>query len=66
LIGYTVDQAASELGVSGRRVRALIASVNKSLLAQGRPQIEKHGRDWSILPWQLDLMRDRKPGRPSK
>lgn len=54
----TVDQAAGELGVTSRRVRALIA--DERLPAQ------KVGRDWLIRSKDLDKVRDRKPGRPPK
>lgn len=52
----TVEQAAGELGVTSRRVRALIK--DERLPAQ------KVGRDWLIRRQDLDKVRDRKPGRP--
>lgn len=52
----TVDQAADELGVTPRRVRALIKAE--------RLAAEKVGRDWLIKPKDLEAVRDRKPGRP--
>jgi site-specific DNA-methyltransferase (adenine-specific) len=53
----TVVQAASELGVSTQRVRALIAAK--------RLRAEKVGT-WVITRSALDLVRVRKPGRPRK
>ena len=52
----SVKQAAEMLGVSGRRVRALIAA--KRLPAQ---QI---GGVWIINAKDLKLVSERKPGRP--
>lgn len=54
----TVDQAAGELGVTARRVRALIKDE--------RLRAEKVGRDWLIRKRDLDAVRERKPGRPAK
>jgi excisionase family DNA binding protein len=56
----TVEQAAAALGVTVRRVRALI-------LAERLPA-EKIGRDWMIRPAALRLehIKNRKPGRPKK
>jgi excisionase family DNA binding protein len=54
----TTKEAAARLGVIPARVRALIAA--KRLPAQ------KVGRDWLIKEKDLELVRDRKPGRPSK
>lgn len=54
----TVDQAATELGVSARRVRALITDE--------RLPAEKVGRDWLIKPGDLAKVKERKPGRPRK
>ena len=48
-------QAATALGVSPRRVLALIEA--------GRLPAKKIGRDWIIEEQDLDLVRDRKPGR---
>lgn len=53
---YTTDQAAEELGVTRRRVLALIKA--KRLSA------EKWGRDWKISASALDEVRERKPGYP--
>lgn len=53
----TTEQAAAELGVSVRRIQALIAS--------GKLSAKKNGRDWSITPAALAKVKDRKPGRPS-
>lgn len=52
----TVVEAAKELGVSERRVTAMIGS--------GRLKAKKFGRAWMIDPADLDAVRDRKPGRP--
>ena len=54
----TSTEAATILGVSERRVRALIAS--------GALSATKHGRDWHITPHALDSVKERKPGRPRK
>lgn len=54
----TTPQAAEQLGISTRRVRALIAA--------GRVPAERLGRDWIIAEPDLDAVRDRKPGRPKK
>jgi len=54
----TTKQAAEILGVTTRRVLTLIHS--------GRLAAEKHGRDWAIRPEDLELVKERKPGRPFK
>lgn len=54
----TVDQAADELGVTARRVRAMIAD--------DRLPAEKVGRDWLIKKADLVKVKERKPGRPRK
>lgn len=54
----TTTQAARELGVSPRRIQALIAS--------GRLPAELIGRDWHIEARDLKAVRVRKPGRPAK
>jgi len=54
----TTVEAAQSLGITPRRVRALIAS--KQLPA------EKRGRDYFIDPKDLTLVKNRKPGRPKK
>jgi excisionase family DNA binding protein len=54
----TTKQAAETLGVTPRRVLQLI--YNKRLPA------EKHGRDWAIKAEDLELVRNRKIGRPSR
>src|SRR5258705_9689455 len=54
----TTVEAAQSLGITPRRVRALIA--NKQLPAQ------KLGRDYFIDPKDLTLVKNRKPGRPKK
>ncbi len=53
---YTTLTAAAELGISPRRVRAMIQA--------GRLPARQAGRDWLITPAALDTVRDRKPGRP--
>lgn len=52
----TTQVAADELGVSRRRVQAMIRA--------GRLPATKYGRDWLISSADLDAVRDRKPGRP--
>ena len=54
----TSKEASEELGVSVRRVLALIK-------AEKLPA-HKLGRDWVIRRSDLDLLRGRKPGRPPK
>ncbi len=54
----TTEQAAVELGVSPRRVRYLINGE--------RLPATRKGRDWLINRADLALVRDRKPGRPSR
>jgi excisionase family DNA binding protein len=56
----TVAEAARELGVIDRRVRALIDG------GFGRLPAVKVGRDWMILPSDLEKVRERKAGRPRK
>lgn len=52
----TTTEAATRLGVSPRRVQALIKA--------GRLPAQKLGRDWMIRAQDLKLVEDRKPGRP--
>jgi excisionase family DNA binding protein len=52
----TTTTAAVKLGVTPGRVRAMIAA--------GRLQAIRAGRDWLIEPEALATVRDRKPGRP--
>lgn len=54
----TTKQAAKILGVSVRRVLQLIYD--------RRLPAEKHGRDWAIKAGDLELVKERKPGRPQK
>jgi excisionase family DNA binding protein len=54
----STSQAATELGISTRRVQTLIAS--------GRLKAERVGREWLIAPADLEAVRVRKPGRPPK
>ena len=51
-------QAAAALGISPRRVLALIES--------GRLPAKKLARDWIIKKSDLKLVSIRKPGRPKK
>ena len=54
----TATQAAERLGVNASRVRALIAA--------GRLDAQKIGRDWLIEEHALDAVAERKPGRPKR
>lgn len=54
----TTKQVAQILGISTRRVLQLIYD--------GRLPAEKHGRDWAIKVEDLELVKERKPGRPPK
>ena len=54
----TTNQAAEKLGVSRRRVLAMIT--NKQLPA------DKFGDAYMIDEKDLQLVKDRKPGRPKK
>jgi excisionase family DNA binding protein len=54
----TTQEAAARLGISAIRVRQLIGA--------GRLPAEKFGRDYMIKEEDLDLVADRKPGRPRK
>lgn len=51
----TVEQAAKQLKISARRVRALIAA--------GRIKAEKMGRDWIIT--DVSGAKTRTPGNPN-
>jgi excisionase family DNA binding protein len=53
---FTTTTAAAELGVTPGRVCAMIAA--------GRLQATRVGRDWLIRSKALNAVRDRKPGRP--
>lgn len=53
----TTDQAGKILGVTVRRVRALIEA--------GRLPAVKFGKVWMINKKDLKKVADRKPGRPS-
>ena len=55
---YTTQTAAQSLGVSQRRVLALISA--------GRLKATKVGPLWTIRPADLDKVRSRKNGRPRK
>lgn len=54
----TTHEAALALGVTVRRVQALIAT--------GRLPAEKHGRDWQIRQEDVDSLEKLKPGRKPK
>lgn len=54
----TTPEVAERLGISTRRVLALIQS--------GRLPSQQFGRDHLIKESDLKLVEDRKPGRPSK
>jgi len=54
----TTTEAASRLGITPRRVRALIAA--------GRLDAERIGRDWLIADDALTAVTTRKVGRPRK
>ena len=51
------SEAAKELGITVQRLRVLIR--------EGRLPAKKLGRDWIIRRADLDLVRVRKPGRPT-
>ena len=53
---FTTTTAAVELGVTPGRVCAMIAA--------GRVDATRLGRDWLIHREAIDAVRDRKPGRP--
>jgi excisionase family DNA binding protein len=52
----TSKEAAEKLGISTARVRQLVLS--------GKLRAEKFGRDLMIDEKDLELVSDRKPGRP--
>ena len=54
----TTKQAAERLGITPRRVQALIEA--------GRLPSTKFGRDYMIKEADLKLVEDRKVGRPKK
>ena len=54
----TTKEASEKLGVSVRRVQAMITD--------GSLPATKLGRDYVIKETDLELVKDRKPGRPSK
>jgi excisionase family DNA binding protein len=54
----TTAEAASRLGISRRRVLALIHD--------GRLSAVRFGRDWLIRPAGLAAVAERRPGRPKK
>ena len=54
----TVRQTAKILGISRRRVNALIQS--------GRLPATKHGNAWAIKESDLEIVKERPTGRPPK
>jgi excisionase family DNA binding protein len=54
----TTDEVAERLGVTVRRVQAMIKG--------GRLPAEKMGRDWLVRETDLPLVAVRQPGRPKK
>ena len=54
----TTKQAAEKLGITPRRVQALVTA--------GRLPATKFGRDYMIKESDLKLVQDRKVGRPKK
>lgn len=54
---YTIEAAAAELGLSYDRTRRLA-------IARGLGR--KHSDVWMLTDAEIDLMRERKPGRPPK
>ena len=54
----TTKEASEKLGVSVRRVQAMITD--------GSLPATKLGRDYVIKESDLELVKDRKPGRPAK
>lgn len=54
----TTKETADKLGVSVRRVQAMITD--------GSLPASKLGRDYVIQESDLEVVKDRKPGRPSK
>ena len=56
-VELTTEQVAEKLGVTPRRVRALITS--------GRLKAKRIGRDWMIDSRQLAKFTPKPPGRPA-
>jgi excisionase family DNA binding protein len=54
----TTKQVAERLGLTIRRIQALVTS--------GRLPAQKFGRDYQIKEKDLKLVKDRKVGRPRK
>lgn len=54
----TTKQAAERLGITPRRVQALVTA--------GRLPAQKFGRDYMIREKDLKLVEERKVGRPKK
>jgi excisionase family DNA binding protein len=54
----TTREAAEKLGISVRRVQAMVT--------QGRLPAEKFGRDYKIKETDLSHIKDRKTGRPPR
>ncbi len=55
---FSTNEVAERLGVTAIRVRAMIRD--------GKLQSQKIGRDHLIKESDLESVKDRKPGRPSK
>ncbi len=55
---FTTKEVAEKLGLSVRRVQAMITDGNLPAI--------KLGRDYVIKESDLKLVKDRKPGRPPK
>ena len=60
----TTLEAAGELGVSLRRVQAMVSAYQKDGPGRGRLKATKIGRDFLIEPKDLEAVRVRKTGRP--
>ncbi len=57
-VTLTTPEAAERLGVTPRRVLALIHA--------GRLPAKQYGRDWIIREQDLEMVVERVPGRPPK
>ena len=64
----TTTQAAEALGVTPRRIQAMIKkwidAGQPRRPGQGQLKAEKAGDRWFVNPKDLDHLRDRTPGRP--
>ena len=54
----STKEAAEILQVTDRRVRAMITA--------GKLKAKKIGRDYVIMPEELEKVKNRKPGKPKK